>query len=116
MLFLAGIFVFLIIALVLGALKSSDAYKMAVARAKADPRVVSALGSPIEEGLLVFGNTNVNGSSGKADLTIPISGPNGKGSIYFVASKSAGEWTFSKLVVTVGKTGEKIDLAPQTEP
>jgi hypothetical protein len=82
-------------------------------------RVVNALGFPIKDGFFVSGKTNVSGSSGKADLTIPISGPKGKGTIYFVASKFAGEWTFSKLIVEVGKTGERIDLtdkAPGTAP
>jgi hypothetical protein len=119
MLFLVAAFVFFIIAIVFGALKSSDAYKMALARAKADPRVVTALGSPITDGFFISGKTNVNGSSGQADLSVPISGPNGNGTIYFVASKFAGEWTFSKLIVTVEKTGEKIDLneeAPRTVP
>jgi hypothetical protein len=112
MLLLVAAFVFFIVAIVFGALKSSDAYKMALARAKADPRVVNALGSPIKDGLFISGKTNVSGTSGQADLTVPISGPNGKGTLYFVASKFAGEWTFSKLMVTVEKTGEKIDLAP----
>ena len=51
--------------------------------------------------------------------SIPISGPKGKGTIYFVASKFAGEWTFSKLIVEVEKTGERIDLiqeAAETSP
>jgi hypothetical protein len=119
MLLLLAAFVFFIIAIVFGALKSSDAYKMALARAQADPRVVTALGSPIKDGFLISGKTNVNGSSGDADLSVSISGPNGSGTIYFVASKFAGEWTFSKLIVTVEKTGEKIDLnekAPSTVP
>jgi hypothetical protein len=112
-------FVFIIISIVFGAMKSSDAYKIALAKAQADPQVVNALGSPIKGGFFVSGNTNVSGSSGHADLTVPISGPNGKGTIYFVASKFGGEWTFSKLVVEVGKTGERIDLtdkAPGTVP
>jgi hypothetical protein len=116
LLLLAATFVFFIIAIVFGALKSSDAYKMALAKAQADPRVMSALGSPVKAGLFVSGNTNVSGSSGHADLTVPLSGPNGNGTLYFVASKFAGEWTFSKLVVTVEKTGEKIDLAPEAAP
>ena len=116
MLLLVAAFVFFIVAIVFGALKSSDAYKMALARAKADPRVVNALGSPIKDGLFISGKTNVSGTSGQADLTVPISGPNGNGTLYFVASKFAGEWTFSKLIVTVEKTGEKIDLAPRTVP
>jgi hypothetical protein len=93
-------------------MKQSDAYKMAVARAKADSRVTSALGTPISEGWFLSGKTNVNGGSGDADLTIPISGPKGKGTIYAVATKSAGEWTYSKLVVKVDATGETIDLGP----
>jgi hypothetical protein len=91
-------------------MKSSDAYKSALARAKADPRVVNALGSPITDGFFVSGNTNVSGSSGSADMTIPISGPKGKGTIYFVASKFMGKWTFSKMVVEIAQTGQRIDL------
>lgn len=96
---------------VFGAMKQSDAYKMAVARAKSDPRVTSALGTPISEGLFLSGSTNVTGGSGEADLTIPISGPKGKADIYAVATKSGGEWTFSKLAVKIANTGETIDLA-----
>ena len=103
-------FAFVIIGIVFGALKSSDAYKSALAQAQADPRVVSALGSPITDGFFVGGKTNVSGSSGDADMTVPISGPKGKGTLYFVASKFAGKWTFSKLMVEVANTGERIDL------
>lgn len=116
MLLLVAAFVFFIMSIVFGAMKSSDAYKTALAKAKADPRVVSALGSPIEDGMFVSGNTNVSGTSGQADMTVPISGPKGKGTIYFVASKFAGQWTFSKLMVEVAATGQRIDLIqdPQT--
>jgi hypothetical protein len=109
---LGGAFLAFVGLVVFGALKQSDAYKMAVARAKADSRVVAALGSPISEGWYLSGTTNVNGASGDADLSIPISGPKGKGTIYAVATKSAGEWTYSKLVVKIGSTGESIDLGP----
>ncbi len=107
---------FSIIAIVFGALKSSDAYKTALATAQADPRVVSALGSPMEAGWLISGSTHVAGTAGDASLTVPISGPNGKGTLYFVASKFAGKWTFSKMMVRVEKTGEEIDLSPGAEP
>lgn len=109
---LGGAFFAFIVLVVFGAMKQSDAYKMAVARAKADPRVTSALGTPISEGWFLSGHTNVNMGSGDADLTIPISGPKGKGTIYAIATKSAGEWTYSKLVVKVDATGETIDLGP----
>jgi Cytochrome oxidase complex assembly protein 1 len=109
LLLVAG-FIFVIVTIVFGAMKSSDAYKAALARAKADPRVVTTLGSPITDGFFVSGKTNVSGTSGQADMTIPISGPKGKGTVYFVASKFAGKWTFSKLMVEVADTGQRIDL------
>jgi hypothetical protein len=114
-LLLVAAFVCSIVLIVVGAMKSSDAYQAAFDKAKTDPRVIAALGSPIQAGYFVSGSTDVSGSSGKADLTIPISGPNGKGTIYLVASKFGGEWTFSKLVVDVGKTGQRIDLT-KAEP
>lgn len=114
MLLLALTFVAFIMAIVFGAMKSSDAYKTALAKAKSDPRVVNALGAPIEAGFFVSGKTNVSGSSGDADMTVPISGSRSKGTIYFVASKFAGKWAFSKLVVEVEKTGERIDLTEET--
>ena len=73
---------------------------------------MAALGTPIEEGWYLSGKTNVNGGSGDADISIPISGPKGKGTIYAVATKSAGEWTYSKLQVKIDSTGEAIDLGP----
>jgi hypothetical protein len=109
---LGGAFVAFLVLVIFGALKQSDVYKMALARAKADSRVIAALGTPISEGWYLSGNTNVNGASGDADLSIPISGPKGKGTIYAVATKSAGEWTYSKLVVKIDSTGETIDLGP----
>jgi hypothetical protein len=103
-------FIMSIILIVFGAMKSTDVYKDAVARAKANPAVIEALGSPIKEGMFVSGNTNVNGASGEANLAIPISGPKGKGKIYVVATKAAGEWKPSVLAVEIETTKERVDL------
>ncbi len=103
-------FIFGILALVFGMMKSSDAYKDALAIAQENQYVQEALGSPIEPGLLVMGNINVNGSSGHADLAIPVSGQYGEGTIYVVASKSAGRWTILQLVIDIKATNERIDL------
>lgn len=110
MLILLAAFVGSIVLIVFGALKSSDAYKTAVARAKANPQVIEALGTPIEEGRFLSGKTNVDGSSGDADLTIPISGPKGKAKIYAVATKTAGRWKYSTLEVEVTGRGDRIEL------
>src|SRR6266404_8544911 len=104
------VFVGSVMLIVFSAVKSTDVYKDALARAKVHPAVIEALGSPITEGFLVSGNTNVNGASGEANLSIPISGPKGKGTIYVAASKSLGQWNYSGLVVEIAKTHQRIDL------
>ena len=96
--------------IVFSAMRSTGVYKDALERARANSAVIEALGSPITEGFLVSGNTNVNGASGEANLSIPISGPNGKGTIYVAANKSLGRWNYSGLVVEIAKTHRRIDL------
>ena len=105
-----------IIVIVFSAMKSTDVYKEALSRAKADPSIIEALGSPIKDGFLVSGNTNVNGASGETNLAIPISGPKGKGTIYVSANKSLGQWIYSGLVVEVGETHQRIDLLKKSAP
>lgn len=108
--FLFVAFIVSIVLIVFGALKSTDVYKEAVAKAKANPAVIEALGSPIKEGMFVSGSSNVNGATGESNLSIPISGPKGKGTIYLSAKKSLGRWTYDDLVVEIKNTGDRIDL------
>ena len=103
-------FIALIVCLVFGMMKSSDAFKDALAKAKAHPSVQKTIGTPIEEGMFVTGNINISGPSGQADLAIPISGPDGEATIYVVAAKLAGQWTFSTLVVEIKDTKQRINL------
>jgi len=83
---------------------------------KRDPAVIEALGSPIKDGFLVSGNTNVNGASGESNLAIHIFGPKAKGTIYVSANKSLGQWNYSGLVVEVRQTHQRIDLLQKTVP
>ena len=99
--------------LIFAGMKSTDVYKQALARAKSDPAVAAALGTPLHEGWFLSGKTSVEGPTGEADIAIPVSGPKGAGTVYAVASKSAGRWTFSKLELEVKETGQRIDLAPR---
>jgi hypothetical protein len=110
------VFVGSILVIVFSAMKSTDVYKEALSRAKEHPAVLEALGSPIQDGFLVSGNTNMNGASGESNLAIPISGPKGKGTIYVSANKSLGQWKYSGLVVEVGQTHERIDLLQKSVP
>ncbi len=110
MLLMCGGFVALIFSIVLGSLKSSDVYKESVAKAQANPQVTVALGTPVESGFWVSGNINVSGSGGHADLSIPISGPQGSGTIYVTATKSAGQWNYSTMVCEISSSGNRINL------
>ena len=80
-LLLAG-FTALIMFSVFGMMKSSGAFEGAMTRADAHPVVQQKLGTPLEEGWFISGNINVNGPSGHADLSIPVTGPKGSGTLY----------------------------------
>lgn len=112
MILLAIGFFALIFVLVFSAMKSSDAYKEALQRAQTNPAVIEALGTPIKDGMFVSGNTKVENGVGEADLSIPITGPKGSGTIYAVATKSGGNWTYTKLEVEIKGRSERIDLLP----
>jgi hypothetical protein len=103
-------FIALLVFVVMGSIKSSDAYKLALEKAQQNPVVQQKLGTPIEGGTFVSGSINVSGTSGKADLTIPISGPKGKGAIYVDATKFAGEWKFNQLEVGFDGDPQRVDL------
>jgi len=107
---LAVAFVGGIMLLVMGSIRSSDAYQQALAKAKANPEVALRLGQPIQPGWFISGSINVSGPSGDADLSIPISGPKGKGTVYVVGKKSAGEWSYTRMEVEVEGQPGRIDL------
>ena len=65
------------------------------------------------------GSINVSPGSGDADLSVPISGPKGKGTVYVTAQKTAGTWAYSLMLATVEGSNDKIDLlavAPAAVP
>lgn len=92
-----------------GAIKSTDVYKGAASRAENDPRVIAALGSPITTGFWVAGNVNVNNSAGNADISFPIHGPNGKGSVHAAATRDSSGWHYTELTATPAN-GSPINL------
>ena len=107
-------FVTLIFSIVLGSLKSSDVYNESLAKARTNAQVTAALGTPVEPGFWVSGNISVENSSGNADLSIPISGPNGSGTIYVTATKSAGRWNYSTMICEISSSGNRVNLLTST--
>ncbi len=99
---------------IMSLLRSSDVYKEAVSRAQHAPAVVQALGEPVQPGWWFTGNNSVNGPSGSADIAIPVSGTKGKGTVYAVARKQAGQWQFKVLEVAIDGQPRRIPLvSPQ---
>ena len=98
-----------LVVFVFGAIKSTDVYKEALSRAQNDPRVIAALGSPIKSGFFLSGNVNVKNSGGTADISFPISGPKGKGSVHAVATRDSSGWHYSELTATP-ENGSTINL------
>jgi hypothetical protein len=105
----------LLVTFVFGMMKSSDVYGQAVARAKANPELIATLGSPIVEGYFTSGSIQQSGASGSAELSIPLTGPKGKATIYVEARKSAGEWSFGKLQAEIESSHQRIDLRTGAE-
>jgi hypothetical protein len=98
-----------IVIVVFGAIKSTDAYKGARDQAQRDPRVIEALGTPIESGIWVMGNVNVDTNGGNADFEFPISGPKSPAKVHAIATRDTSGWHYSLLTVTP-RSGPPIDL------
>lgn len=97
--------------LIMGAMRSSDVAKEAVARAQGSRALVQRLGTPINEGWVISGSINVAaGGTGDADLAVPVTGPQGKATLYVTARKSGGTWNYSQMQAAIEGTGERIDL------
>lgn len=111
--FFAGVLA-LFMSVLFGAMRSSDVYITAMQRARDSPQVVAALGAPIEPAWYLTGNLETSGTSGNADLKIPISGPKGEGELVIAAKKNAGQWTYSTLIVEFDGPRAPIDLLPES--
>lgn len=109
LLFLGAAFTAAVLLVVLGAIRSSDVFRHARDRAAADPRVIAALGTPIETGWLITGSIHADNSSGDADFTFSLSGPRGKASVQVEATLEHGSWKYTRLLVHPDR-GEDIDV------
>jgi hypothetical protein len=96
-LILAGALVFGGIFFFVGkALKGKDPYRESIAAVESNEEAIAALGEPVAPGFLPSGNFNYNNGEGEVDLSIPVSGPNGKGTIRVKGRKPVGSqvWNY----------------------
>ena len=116
LLLLMAVFGIFVITIVMASFRNSDVYMRAVTMAKANSQVREEMGEPIETAWFVSGQLHINGSTGHADLSIPISGPRGKGNVRAVANKRGGIWTFTWLQVSLEGHSDAIDLLSEQSP
>lgn len=90
-------------------LKNSEPYQTALATAKANDKVVAALGTPIEDGF-PQGHVNTDNGVSDADIHVSLTGPKGKGTLYVAGYTSDGKWVYSRMLVIVTGSNEKIRL------
>jgi len=104
-----GIFV-----LVVGTIRSSEPYQMALEQVQRDPQVIERLGEPIEDATVFpTGNVNVANDRGTANLQFAVKGPKGRADVSTQARRAGGKWGLTKLDVTFGD-GQRASL--DTEP
>jgi hypothetical protein len=112
----ATVFVALLLVVIEREIRSSIPYQMSLAQALHSPLVLSATGQPVRAGWLVKGQIaeSTNGR-GHAELTIPLNGPNGSGTLRVEAFRRAGSWKISTLqfVPSGGETSVDISSGRQ---
>lgn len=74
--------------------KSAQPYKDSIAAVEKSQAAKEALGEPIKPGFMPSGNISVENDTGTVDYSIPVSGPNGKGTIKVQGTKSGGTWNY----------------------
>ena len=108
------LFVFGIGAIIFGvsrAITNSTPYEYAVEQASNNPEVIAILGEDIETNGIMQGNISLeSGNSGRVDISIPIKGSKGKGSVIIKGEKVDGEWIYENLYVLIKESKEKINL------
>lgn len=102
-------FIGVVVFIAFSAVRHSDAYETALARATHDARVQAALGTPLESGWFVTGNLSTNGNSGGANLRFTLLGAKQEGSVHVVGTREANDWHYTTLTVKPDH-GETIDL------
>lgn len=79
----------------------SEPYQAAVQKVEQSALVAKRLGQPIQIGAFVSGAVSTSNTTGHARLSIPISGPLGKGRIIVIAQKFGRRWVYHLIEVQV---------------
>jgi hypothetical protein len=92
-------------------LKSSGPYSDAVRRVRASPEAIAALGQPIDTGWLVSGSIHAGlGEGATGQLSIPVHGPKGSGTLYADGDRTGKTWRYRQMELVLEATGKHVDL------
>lgn len=89
--------------------RSIGAYEHAMEQARSSKKVLAITGKPLEDGIMLLPQIQVEGANGYAKMDIPVSGPKGAGTVHVDALKQGGKWTYQELSFE-SDGGKKVDL------
>lgn len=89
--------------------QSSEIYQTSLKEAQNSPCVTASLGSPLTPGWGTSGRIEESREKGSANLSIPVHGSKGKGSLDLTAKKQGGVWKIDSLVLVHGAVQIQIE-------
>jgi len=101
----------LILSIVFYSIRSANGTQEAIARVKQNPEVIAVLGEPIEVGWIISGSVKGAGIGSKVEVNIPLSGPNGSGTLVAHGFRETEQtWNFSVLSFAPENAATAINL------
>ncbi|GAA6146179.1 cytochrome c oxidase assembly factor Coa1 family protein [Thalassolituus maritimus] len=97
-------------------LLKGEAYQLSLVELKKSPLVAEYYGEPLQPSWYVLGKVNLNGDRGFAAIEYKVDGPLSSGTVYVYATRSAGEWGLSKVMVASQSDGYEISVVDEEIP
>lgn len=94
--------------------KVMEVYQTALERAQNDPRVIAALGQPIE-GVGAGTPGDFHSDAQRLRIQFDIGGPQGTGTVHVEARLDQDRWVIDQQWVTIDQTGERIVIEGDSE-
>lgn len=79
-------------------------------RLESEDEVDELLGERVSSEGMIQGMINWSGSSGNANLVIPVSGSRGSGFITVIGAKSLGTWEYRVMTLTITDSTQDLNL------
>lgn len=91
-------------------IKSQEVYRQGIQIVRANSRVMSFLGEPLEESFFVTGSFSFSTKGGTANFSVKLIGSNDNARASFFALKKDGRWEFERVFVKIASNSEIISL------